>query len=61
MLTKFKPVTVRGGIGIEKLDEEGRVLTLEFDEFYLVAVNTPYSHEHLKRLWFRVNIWDPEF
>tara|TARA_Y100000766_G_C18515978_1_gene416501 strand:- start:81 stop:611 length:531 start_codon:yes stop_codon:yes gene_type:complete len=49
------------GLGIEKLDTEGRLITLEFETFYLVHVYTPNSGEALARLNYRVNTWDNEF
>jgi exonuclease III len=49
-------------MGNEELDSEGRVLTLEFDAFTLVSVYTPHSGVgELKRLEFRVNVWDRAF
>lgn len=47
IFTKFKPISVTHGIGIEKHDGEGRVLTLEYEKFYLVSVYTPNSGEKL--------------
>ena len=46
---------------IDELDNEGRVITLEFEGFYLVHVYTPNSGEALARLGYRVKIWDSEF
>ena len=48
------------GIGIEEHDQEGRVITLEFDNFYLVNVYTPNSQRGLKRLEYRM-IWEDDF
>lgn len=58
--TKIKPISVSKGIGIEEHDKEGRVLTLEYKEFYLVNVYTPNSKRELERLDYRV-IWETEF
>lgn len=58
--TKIKPISVIKGIGIEEHDKEGRVLTLEYKEFYLVNVYTPNSKRELERLDYRV-IWENEF
>ena len=58
--TKIKPISVSKGIGIEEHDKEGRVLTLEYNEFYLVNVYTPNSKRELERLEYRV-IWENEF
>lgn len=58
--TKIKPISVSKGIGIEEHDKEGRVLTLEYNEFYLVNVYTPNSKRELERLDYRV-IWENEF
>ena len=59
--SKKKPLEVMYGLGIEELDTEGRVITLEFDNFYLLHVYTPNSGEALARLEYRVKIWDVEF
>ena len=58
--TKIKPLNVRYGIGIEEHDKEGRVITLEFDEFYIVNCYTPNSGRELVRLDYRM-IWEEEF
>ena len=52
--TKIKPISVSKGIGIEEHDKEGRVLTLEYNEFYLVNVYTPNSKRELERLEYIV-------
>lgn len=57
---KEEPVSVRYGIGEEKHDTEGRVITLEYPEFYLVTVYTPNSGTGLKRLEYRLE-WDKAF
>lgn len=57
VFTKVKPISVRYGLGEEDFEAEGRVLTLEFDEFYLVNVYTPNSQRDLARLPFRLE-WE---
>ena len=58
--TKIKPQTVSYGIGIEEHDTEGRVITLEFKNFYLVNCYTPNSQKELARLEYRVK-WENDF
>ena len=60
VFTKQKPITITKGIGIEKHDTEGRVLTLEFEKFYLVNCYTPNSQRELTRLEYRVE-WENDF
>ncbi len=60
IFTKIEPINVTRGIGIEEHDQEGRVLTLEFEKFYLVNVYTPNSKRGLERLDYR-QIWEDEF
>ncbi len=60
LFTKEKPVSVSYGIGIEKHDNEGRVITAEFDDYYLVTCYTPNSQNELKRLDYRME-WEDEF
>jgi exodeoxyribonuclease-3 len=59
IFTKIKPKKVTYGIGIEEHDQEGRVITLEFDKFYLVNIYTPNSKRGLERLDYRM-IWEDE-
>lgn len=59
VFTKEKPIQVTYGIGIEEHDQEGRVLTLEYDNFYLVNCYTPNSKRGLERLEYRM-IWEDE-
>lgn len=59
VFTKIEPVSVEYGIGNEEHDKEGRVITLEFDEFYLVNIYTPNSKRELERLDYR-QIWEDE-
>ena len=58
--TKHKPLSVSYGMGIEKHDHEGRVITLEYEHFYLVTVYTPNSQNELKRLDYRMT-WEEDF
>ncbi|HHW30797.1 MAG TPA: exodeoxyribonuclease III [Clostridiaceae bacterium] len=60
VFTKVKPVSIAYGIGIEEYDNEGRVITLEFDEYYLVNVYTPNSQKGLERLDYRMR-WEDNF
>ena len=57
--TKVEPLNVKYGIGIEEHDKEGRVITLEFKEFYMVNIYTPNSKRELERLEYR-QIWEDE-
>lgn len=58
--SKVKPLTVTYGLGIEEHDKEGRVITAEYQEFYLVNVYTPNSQRGLERLDYR-QIWEDAF
>lgn len=60
IFSKEKPINVLYGIGIEEHDKEGRVITLEFDKFYMVNCYTPNSKRELERLEYR-QIWEDEF
>ena len=60
VFTKDKPLSVKYGLGIEEHDKEGRVITLEYEEFYLVNVYTPNSQRELARLDYRM-IWEDDF
>ena len=57
---KQKPISVKYGINIEKHDQEGRVITLEFEDFYMVNVYTPNSQRELTRLKYREQ-WEDDF
>ena len=59
IFTKIKPISVSYGIGIEKHDQEGRIITLEFEEFYMVNCYTPNSKRELERLEYRME-WEDE-
>ena len=60
IFTKRKPLSVNYGIQIEEHDNEGRVITLEFEDFYFVTVYTPNSQSELKRLEYRMR-WEEDF
>lgn len=60
IFTKYTPLSVTYGIGVDEHDHEGRVITLEMDKFYLVTVYTPNSQDGLKRLDYRMT-WENDF
>ena len=60
IFTKHEPISVTYGLGIDQHDHEGRVITLEMEDFYLVCVYTPNSQDGLKRLDYRME-WDDDF
>lgn len=60
VFTKQKPINISYGIGTEDHDQEGRVLTLEFEEFFLVNVYTPNAQRGLARLQYRME-WEDAF
>ena len=60
IFSKQKPISIKYGIGIEEHDKEGRVITLEFEKFYMVNCYTPNSKRELERLEYRM-IWEDEF
>lgn len=60
VFTKIEPLNVSYGISMEEHDREGRVITLEFEDFYLVTVYTPNSQEKLVRLDYRMK-WEDDF
>ncbi|WGX75577.1 exodeoxyribonuclease III [Paraclostridium bifermentans] len=60
IFSKNKALDVKYGIGIEEHDNEGRVITLEFEDFYFVTVYTPNSQQGLKRLDYRMK-WEDDF
>jgi exodeoxyribonuclease-3 len=57
VFTKNKPLSVRYGVGTDEFEDEGRILTLEFDDFFLVNVYTPNSQRDLARINFRLE-WE---
>lgn len=60
IFSKKEAISAKYGIGIEEHDHEGRVITLEFDDFYFVTVYTPNSQDELKRLDYRMR-WEDDF
>lgn len=60
IFAKKEPLSVKYGIGIEEHDHEGRVITLEYDNFYMVTCYTPNSQQELKRLDYRM-VWEDDF
>lgn len=60
IFTKKKPVSVKYGMGIDEHDKEGRLITLEFENFYFATVYVPNSQRELKRLDYRMQ-WENDF
>lgn len=60
IFSRVEPLSVSYGIGIEEHDHEGRVITLEFEDFFLITVYTPNSQDGLKRLDYRMR-WETDF
>ena len=60
IFSKIEPLSVSYGLGIEEHDHEGRVITLEFEDFYFVTVYTPNAQDGLKRLDYRMK-WEDDF
>ncbi len=60
IFTKKEPLSVSYGIGVEEHDHEGRVITLEYDTYYLITVYTPNSQDDLRRLPYRMT-WEEAF
>ncbi len=60
VFTKKEPLSVNYGIGVEEHDHEGRVITLEFDNYYFITVYVPNSQDGLKRLDYRM-CWEDDF
>lgn len=60
IFTKEEPLNVTYGMGIEEHDKEGRIITLEFDEHYMITVYTPNSKRELERLDYR-QVWEDDF
>lgn len=60
VFSKCEPVSVRYGVGVEELDHEGRLITLEFERFFLVTCYTPNAQDGLKRLDHRM-AWEDAF
>ena len=60
VFTKEEPLSVANGIGIPEHDQEGRVITLEFEDYYFITVYTPNSQNELARLSYRMQ-WEEDF
>lgn len=60
VFTKEEPISVSYGIAIEEHDKEGRVITLEFDDYYFITCYTPNSKSELERLDYRM-VWEDDF
>ena len=60
VFTKVKPLSVQYGMGIEEHDQEGRLITLEFEKFYFITCYTPNSQRELARLDYRMK-WEEDF
>lgn len=60
IFTKHEPISVRYGLGIDEHDQEGRVITLEYPEFFVITCYTPNSQSELKRLDYRMS-WEEAF
>ena len=60
LFTKQEPIAVTYGIGVEEHDHEGRVITAEFEEYYVVTVYTPNAQRELTRLSYRMQ-WEEDF
>ena len=60
IFTRHTPLNVTYGIGIDEHDHEGRVITLEMDDFFLVTVYVPNSQDELRRLYYRMR-WEDDF
>lgn len=58
--TKKEPISIKYGMGIEKHDMEGRMITLEYDNFYLITVYVPNAKQELERLTYRME-WEDDF
>ncbi|CAI9779505.1 unnamed protein product [Fraxinus pennsylvanica] len=59
IISRMKPLSVRYGLGISDHDSEGRLVTVEFDNFYLLSSYVPNSGDGLRRLSYRISQWDP--
>ena len=60
VFTKHTPISVTRNLGIDEHDHEGRMLTLEYEDFYLVCVYTPNSQDGLRRIEYRLS-WEDAF
>ena len=61
ILTKYEPISISYGMQIPKHDKEGRIITIEYEKFFLICCYTPNSGEGLKRLGYRIDEWDKDF
>lgn len=61
ILSKFKPISIINDMAIEKHDSEGRLITAEYEKFYLVSVYVPNAGDNCKRINYRCNEWEPDF
>ena len=61
ILTKHKPISDSFGMNNKKHDNEGRIITLEYEKFYLISCYTPNAGDGLKRVDYRVKEWDKDF
>lgn len=61
LFTRVKPIAVTYGLGMAEHDTEGRVITAEFADFYLITVYVPNSQRELERLDYRTKAWEPAF
>lgn len=60
VFSKYEPISVQYGLGIEELDHEGRLITLEFEHYYMITCYTPNAQDGLKRIDFRM-VWEDAF
>ena len=60
VFTRLQPLSVQYGMGVDDHDHEGRLITLEMDDYYVVTVYTPNSQEELRRLDYRMQ-WEDDF
>lgn len=60
IFTKYEPISERYGIGVDEHDKEGRVITLEYADYYVITCYTPNSQSELKRLDYRMQ-WESDF
>ena len=61
IFSRIEPISVTRGIGLEEHDKEGRVITVEFEDYFVVTVYTPNSKRELERLAYRTEIWEVLF
>ncbi|KAM3234586.1 DNA-(apurinic or apyrimidinic site) endonuclease, chloroplastic isoform X2 [Capsicum annuum] len=59
IISRIKPLSIKYGLGIPDHDTEGRLVTVEFDDFYLLCGYVPNSGDGLRRLTYRITEWDP--